>query len=137
MLAAVGKLARRTAAGARPLGLQAVDGVRLLTPAFPMSCQAVRAISALTNPPPTGYVPFRLPASFVDSYASRKPDFGFNGLGTLVEQWLETVERVVNGTFNTQKQHVGSMALGWDETEAQSTAQDIESAVPAGTFSAS
>jgi len=99
----------------------------------------MRAFSALTKPPPPGYVPFRLPDAFVDSYASREPAFGFNGLGKLVyertyarptadggrEQWLETVERVVNGTFNMQKRWIEESDLGWNEREAQEVAQDM------------
>lgn len=60
--------------------------------------------------------PFRLHGKFVSGYASRKPPFGFNGLGEMVyqtryarvlpdgskEQWHQTVERVVNGTYNMQ-----------------------------------
>ncbi len=59
---------------------------------------------------------FHLPPSFVREYANVRPPFGFNGLGELVffrtysrrklngglEQWYETVERVVNGTFSMQ-----------------------------------
>lgn len=98
-----------------------------------------RALSALTKPPPPGYRPFRLPDAFVDGYASREPAFGFNGLGKLVyertyarptvdggrEQWLETVERVVNGTFNMQKRWIVEQELGWDEAESQAVAQDM------------
>ena len=53
------------------------------------------------------------------------PKFGFNGLGELVyirtyarklpdgslEKWHETVERVVNGTFNLQKRHMIKVRL--------------------------
>ena len=60
---------------------------------------------------------FKLSTAFVNQFADRKPPFGFNGLGELVyrrtyarelengrmEEWYQTVERVINGTFNMQK----------------------------------
>lgn len=56
---------------------------------------------------------FSLDKNFVEQYATKKPPFGFNGLGELVylrtysrikddgvqEQYHETIERVVNGTY--------------------------------------
>ena len=64
--------------------------------------------------------PFRLWDNFVTKYRRKKAPFGFNGLGELVynrtysrlkadgknEQWWETVQRVVEGTFNMQKRHI-------------------------------
>lgn len=61
------------------------------------------------------------------------PPFGFNGLGELVyrrtysrtkangnnEEWFETIIRVVNGTFNMQKEWMVSNEMGWDEEQAQ------------------
>lgn len=66
---------------------------------------------------------FRLEAAFVEQYAKRKPNFGFNVLGEVVyrrsysrlkedgssEKWHETVERVVNGCFNMQVSHFEEM----------------------------
>ena len=63
---------------------------------------------------------FKLSPSFVEKYKTKKAPFGFNGLGELVylrtysrikdngenEKWFETVERVVNGTFNMQKEWI-------------------------------
>ncbi|CAM9954748.1 unnamed protein product, partial [Discosporangium mesarthrocarpum] len=87
-------------------------------------------------------MPFRLDASFVETEGRRqKPPFGFNGLGELVyrrtyarflrddddvkEEWYQTVERVVNGTFSMQKEWVLRRGLLWDEAEAQETAQEM------------
>ena len=64
--------------------------------------------------------PFKLSDNFVAKYKRKKAPFGFNGLGELVynrtysrlkadgknEQWWETVQRVVEGTFNMQKKHI-------------------------------
>lgn len=82
---------------------------------------------------------FRLEARFVDRYTTRPSPFGFNGLGELVyrrtysrvkadgtnEQWFETVERVVNGTFNMQKRWILENELGWDEQKAQTLAMEM------------
>jgi adenosylcobalamin-dependent ribonucleoside-triphosphate reductase len=83
--------------------------------------------------------PFRLSDNFVGKYRRKKAPFGFNGLGELVynrtysrlkedgknEQWWETVQRVVEGTFNMQKKHIDAHALGWNAWKAQHTAQEM------------
>ena len=82
---------------------------------------------------------FKLSKKFVEKYKNTKPPFGFNGLGELVymrtysrvkddginEKWFETVERVVNGTYNMQKDHVDHYGLGWNAWEAQRSAQEM------------
>ncbi|CAN0292085.1 unnamed protein product [Ectocarpus sp. 6 AP-2014] len=85
---------------------------------------------------------FQLCSQFVDREGrGSKPQFGFNGLGELVyqrtyarylgedtddrEQWYQTIERVVNGTFSMQKEWMLSRGMRWDEEEAQSTAQEM------------
>ena len=64
---------------------------------------------------------FTLNRKFVERYKDKEAPFGFNGLGYLVykrtysrikedgtnEEWVDTVERVVNGTFNMQLDHMG------------------------------
>ena len=59
---------------------------------------------------------FKISDNFLSKYKRKKAPFGFNGLGELVyqrtysrlkvdgknEQWWETVQRVVEGTFNMQ-----------------------------------
>ena len=82
-------------------------------------------------------VKFRLSSRFVEKYKDRRPPFGFNGLGEVVfhrsyarplpdgtkEQWYQTVERVVNGTYNMQKQWIEHHQLGWNPWTAQKSAQ--------------
>ena len=82
---------------------------------------------------------FRLSDNFVSKYKRKKAPFGFNGLGELVyqrtysrikkdgknEQWWETVQRVVEGTFNMQKRHIDSHGLGWNAWKAQHSAQEM------------
>lgn len=82
---------------------------------------------------------FSLDKDFVEKFRDKKPKFGFNGLGEVVymrtysrlksdgknEQWFETVERVVNGTFRMQQNWVNSSRLEWIEAKAQKSAQDM------------
>jgi|TARA_B100001778_G_scaffold46217_1_gene33778 ribonucleoside-triphosphate reductase len=89
-----------------------------------------------TDPDPNR---FTLSDNFVSKYKRKKAPFGFNGLGELVyhrtysrmktdgknEQWWETVQRVVEGTFNMQKRHIDSHGLGWNAWKAQHSAQQM------------
>lgn len=82
---------------------------------------------------------FKLSDAFIESYKTRKPNFGFNGLGELIyyrtysrlkennqnEQWWETCKRVVEGTYNMQKQHIEQYSLGWNAFKAQRSAQEM------------
>ena len=82
---------------------------------------------------------FRLSDAFVDKYAGIKPPFGFNGLGEFVylrtysrlkddgtnEKWHETVRRVVEGTYNMQKNWIEEHSLGWDNRKAQESAKEM------------
>ncbi|KAF0692530.1 Aste57867_16399 [Aphanomyces stellatus] len=82
---------------------------------------------------------FRLSKKFVESFKDVPPPFGFNGLGELVymrtysrdkadgtkEQWYETVERVVNGTYNMQKHWLEHRGLGWNGHEAHRSAREM------------
>jgi len=82
---------------------------------------------------------FRLKEEFINKYKSIKPPFGFNGLGELVylrtysrlkddgtnESWYETIERVVNGVYTLQKEHILSYNLGWNEEQAHESAQEM------------
>jgi hypothetical protein len=82
---------------------------------------------------------FKLTDSFVEQYKSVKPKFGFGGLGEFVymrtysrlkengknEQWYETVRRVVEGIYTIQRQHIEDYRLGWNQTKAQRSAQEM------------
>jgi ribonucleoside-triphosphate reductase len=82
---------------------------------------------------------FKLEETFVNEYKSKKVNFGFNGLGELTyyrtysrlkedgtnEKWFETVERVVNGIYSIQKDHIFKNDLGWNENKAQKSAKEM------------
>jgi len=82
---------------------------------------------------------FELKKEFVSKYSDIQPPFGFNGLGELVylrtysrlkdngknEEWYETIERVVNGLYNIQKEHILNNNLGWDENKAHESAEEM------------
>jgi len=82
---------------------------------------------------------FKLTDGFIDKYKHKKPPFGFNGLGELVylrtysriksngdnERWWETIQRVVEGTFNMQKKWIEQHKLGWNAMKSQKSAQEM------------
>ena len=82
---------------------------------------------------------FVLSDNFITKYKRKKAPFGFNGLGELVymrtysrikldgknERWWETVQRVVEGTYSMQKNHIDSYQLGWNPWQAQRSAQEM------------
>ena len=82
---------------------------------------------------------FKLSDNFISKWKRKKPPFGFNGLGELVymrtysrikedgknERWWETVQRVVEGTYSMQMNHIESHQLGWNPWQAQKSAQDM------------
>jgi ribonucleoside-triphosphate reductase len=45
------------------------------------------------------------------------------------EEWYETVERVVNGTYNMQKKWIEEHRLGWNPWKAQKSAQEMYSRI--------
>jgi len=85
------------------------------------------------------FKPFRLSDPFMEKYKKLKPPFGFNGLGELVymrtysrikedgknEHWWETIQRVVEGTYNMQKRWIEAHSLGWSVWKAQRSAQEM------------
>jgi hypothetical protein len=82
---------------------------------------------------------FRLSETFIDGYKHKRPNWGFNGLGELVyfrtysrlkdddtnERWWETVLRVVEGTYNLQKDTIDKHGLEWNAWKAQKSAQEM------------
>ena len=82
---------------------------------------------------------FKLSKQFVERYKKINPEFGFDGLGELVymrtysrikddgtnEVWWETVQRVVEGTYTMQKNHIENSNLGWNAWRAQKSAQEM------------
>ena len=80
-----------------------------------------------------------LSENFINKFKRKKPPFGFNGLGELVymrtysrikengknERWWETVQRVVEGTYSMQKNHIDGHQLGWNPWQAQKSAQEM------------
>jgi len=82
---------------------------------------------------------FKLSEGFIERYKAQKPKFGFGGLGEFVfmrtysrlkadgknEAWFETVRRVVEGIYSIQKQHIEDYRLGWNQSKAQKSAQEM------------
>ena len=82
---------------------------------------------------------FKLKDEFIQRFAKKKTNFGFNGLGEIVylrtysrikangqkEQWFETIRRVVEWVFETQRQHIDRYNLGWNEIKAQRSAEEM------------
>ena len=79
---------------------------------------------------------FRLSDSFLELYKTKKPNWGPIGEFVFMrtysrkvdgenrnEQWWETVRRVVEGTFNIQKDHCARLRLPWKNPKAQRSAQ--------------
>ena len=79
---------------------------------------------------------FKLSENFIAQYTDRNPPMDIVGLVTYYrtysryienenrnEHWFETVRRVVEGCYNTQKQHCITHHLEWKESKAQKSAQ--------------
>jgi adenosylcobalamin-dependent ribonucleoside-triphosphate reductase len=79
---------------------------------------------------------FDLPESFLKQYKNKQPDW--SGLSYFTfkrtyaraiegenrsEEWWETCQRVVEGTFSIQKNHCAKSHLPWDERKAQRAAK--------------
>lgn len=91
------------------------------------------------NDPSVTRLKFSLDPDFIDQYRTEKPPFGFNGLGELVylrtysrlkadgtnEQWFETVQRVVEGTYSMQLRWIKAQGLYWNDRKAQRSAQEM------------
>src|ERR1041385_6263092 len=83
---------------------------------------------------------FRMDTSFVDTYRDIPAPFGYNGLGEAVyrrtysridpvtgknEEWVDTVQRVIEGTYTMQKRHCLGHKLHWCETKAMKSARKM------------
>lgn len=86
---------------------------------------------------------FALNRDFVSTYRDREPNWGFpsgpNSIGEITyfrtyarkkdngtnERWHETVQRVVNGTFEILRRHFETQEREWDSDWAQAAAQDM------------
>ena len=82
---------------------------------------------------------FKLSENFINKYKRKKPPWGFNGLGELVymrtysrikengknERWWETIRRVVEGTYNIQKDWIERHRLEWNPWKSQNSAQEM------------
>ena len=82
---------------------------------------------------------FSLSQTFLDGFKGKQPKWGYGGLGYFtykrtysrdlpgggVEEWWQTVQRVVEGCFNIQKVHCRQMGLPWNEQKAQHSAQEM------------
>lgn len=82
---------------------------------------------------------FTLTENFINEYKRKKPPWGFNHLGELVymrtysrikengknERWWETIRRVVEGTYNIQKEWIEKHRLEWNPWKSQSSAQEM------------
>lgn len=93
------------------------------------SCQKVHFSALLFCIPFSSAERFVLDPALVEEYRHKKPPFGFNGLGEVVylrtyarekdngqsEVWLDTVQRVVTGTFEVLQHHVvNKLHCHWD-----------------------
>ena len=79
---------------------------------------------------------FYLSEAFLEDYKNKKPEWGplgefvylrtysrFLELENRNEEWWETVKRVVEGTFNAQKDHCAKLRLPWLNPKAQRSAK--------------
>ena len=78
---------------------------------------------------------FKLSNSFISKYQGKQPDWGELGYITFkrtyarrlpgggTEEWVDTLERVVNGTFSVQRNHCKKLNIPWNGQKAQRSAQ--------------
>ena len=82
---------------------------------------------------------FELDREFVNGYKDKPAPFGYNGLGYLVymrtysrekadglqEDWFETIERVVNGTFSILVDHCNKNEISYNHTKLDFMAREM------------
>lgn len=80
---------------------------------------------------------FKLSEDFIKEYEGKQPNWGYGALGYVTykrtysrtlengktEEFWQTLVRVINGVFNTQKEHCETLNLIWDNRRAQKSAQ--------------
>jgi adenosylcobalamin-dependent ribonucleoside-triphosphate reductase len=83
--------------------------------------------------------PFKLDHAFLISFADKKPNFGYNGLGEFVfyrtysrlkedgtkETFVDMLQRVVEGCYEIQRRHCSSLHIPWTRNKAQKSAQEM------------
>lgn len=80
--------------------------------------------------------PFKLNPLFLMQYAPLDPDWSTLGyvvykrtyareIGDRTEEWVETLERVVNGVYRTQQEHCLKLNLPWSNQKAQKSAKEM------------
>lgn len=81
-------------------------------------------------------MPFRLTENFLNNYKNKKPHFGPIGEITYrrtysrqledgMEEFWQTIKRVVEGVYNIQEKHCRQFKLPWLATKAQRSAQEM------------
>ena len=82
---------------------------------------------------------FKLSDKFLESFRSKQPNWGFGNLSYFTykrtyarvmedgrqEEYVDTIERVVNGTYRAQEKHCKSNGLHWNSLKAQHSAQEM------------
>lgn len=83
--------------------------------------------------------PFVLDAEFLANFRTKKPKFGFNGLGEFVfyrtysrlkddgskETFQDTLQRVVEGCYEVQRRHCRRLHIPWDYSKAVLSAHEM------------
>jgi ribonucleoside-triphosphate reductase len=82
---------------------------------------------------------FKLSDKFLEQFQGKQPQWGFGNLSYFTykrtyarvmedgkqEEFVDTLERVVNGTYRAQEKHCKSQGLHWNGNKAQHSAQEM------------
>ena len=81
--------------------------------------------------------PFKLTKSFIENYQNQQPDWNDFAYLTYkrtyartkedgsLEEFFETIQRVVEGCYSIQKKHCENLGVNWDHRKAQNSAQQM------------